>query len=86
MTDDPELAAFYKAEAEPLRLPWQTGHRNLTMQGRLSAAAPELGALVRQAEATLEHWTRDELARARQAEEKAREQRIAAEQRLGAKA
>lgn len=84
MTDDPELAVVYKAEAEasPLRVPWQPQHRNMTAMAKLSVADPSLGRLTRQAEALLERWTRDELAAARAAEERAREQRIAAEQRL----
>ncbi len=83
---DRELAAFYKVEAEPLTLPWQPGFKNMTSMSLLSLADPLLGRLARQAEQLLEQWTKDELSAARQAEEQARAQRIAAEQRLGAKA
>lgn len=83
MTKDRELALVFQAEAEPVRLPWQSDSRDLTVQARISARDPSLGALVRQAESLLESWTRDELAAARSAEASAREHRIAAEMRLG---
>lgn len=82
MHEDPERAAFYRTEAEPVRLPWQPGCQNMSVMSRISAADPQLGELVRKAEALIEQWTRDELHAARAAEEHARAARIAAEQRL----
>ena len=82
MAADPELGEVYKREAQPLTLPWQVGHRNMTEMGRISAGNPKLGELIRKAEALLEQSNRDALVRARQAEETARRERVALEQKL----
>lgn len=84
MGEDREKAQLYQTEAVPLTLPWQAGlPRNITQRARISSANPALGALLNQAESKVKEWTRDDLAAARTAEEKARAQRISAEKRLG---
>ncbi len=83
-TADPELVAYFKAEAaaSPIRLPWSPSHGNMTLMAKLSVANPALGRLARKAGELLQQWTRDEFTVARAAEEQARAQRIAAEMRL----
>ncbi len=81
-TADPLTAEVFQREAQPLTLPWQVGHGNMTAMAQLSNANPAFGKLARQAAELLQQWTRNELAVARAAEEQAREQRIAAEMRL----
>ncbi len=78
--DDPQLAAVYKREAEPLQLPWGVGpSKNLTILSRLHRANQEAASIVQRAETLQHQWLKEQLARSRETEQTARAQREKAE-------
>ncbi len=60
-TADSLTAEVFQREAQPLTLPWQVGHGNMTAMAQLSNANPAFGKLARQAAELLQQWTLGEL-------------------------
>ena len=83
--ENPELAAFYKREAEPVRLPWQPGVKNLTSLGQLTAKAPHVAKLAHRAVELQRQRLAEQKAAAQQAKADAEEKLRAAEKLLQSK-
>jgi phage gp29-like protein len=84
-SNPPEVVAFWKREAQPLRLPWQRGHVNLTRIGQLHKTAPELAQVVQRGQQIEGGWINDQLAMAKAQEADAIASRREAEALLQAK-
>ena len=84
-SNPPEVVAFHRRESEPLRVPWQRGHYNMTKVGQLLREAPEVGEVIQRAQKIEEEWLDAKLVAAKAAEAEAQQARQRAEALLQAK-
>jgi hypothetical protein len=80
-----EVVEVYKAEAQPVKIPWTPGSRNLSEEGRLLREAPHIAALAARAANIQRTIIETKLAEAREAEKAAQRERQSAEAMLSGK-